>query len=41
MPDLGSFIAAGYVPEYQGKIYIISGYNTGFIESAQPQDLGV
>ena len=34
MPDLGSFMAGGYVPG-AAKIYIISGYNTGFIDSAQ------
>jgi hypothetical protein len=34
MPDVGSFMAGGYVPG-AGNIYIISGYNTGFIESAQ------
>src|SRR5580765_3358073 len=34
MPDVGSFMAGGYVPG-AAKIYIISGYNTGFIESAQ------
>ena len=34
MPDVGSFMAGGYVPG-TGKIYIISGYNTGFVDSAQ------
>ena len=34
MPDVGSFMAGGYVPG-AGNIYIISGYNTGFIDSAQ------
>ena len=34
MPDVGSFMAGGYVPG-AGKIYIISGYNTGFVDSAQ------
>src|SRR5580765_6583805 len=34
MPDVGSFMAGGYVPG-AGKIYIISGYNTAFIDSAQ------
>jgi N-acetylneuraminic acid mutarotase len=34
MPDVGSFMAGGYVPG-PAKIYLISGYNTGFIDSAQ------
>jgi N-acetylneuraminic acid mutarotase len=34
MPDVGSFMAGGFVPG-AAKIYIISGYNTGFIDSAQ------
>ena len=34
MPDLGSFMAGGYVPGV-ARIYIISGYNTGFVDSAQ------
>ena len=34
MPDVGSFMAGGYVPG-AAKIYIISGYNTGFVDSAQ------
>src|SRR5437016_7694998 len=35
MPDVRSFSAGGYSPA-TGKIYIISGYNTGFVDSAQP-----
>jgi Kelch motif len=35
MPDVRSFMAGGYVPG-TGKIYILSGYNTGTIDSAQP-----
>jgi Kelch motif protein len=35
MPGVISFSAGGYVPA-TGKIYIISGYNTGTIDSAQP-----
>ena len=35
MPDVHSFAAGGYVPA-TGKIYIISGYNTGALTSAQP-----
>ncbi len=35
MPDVRSFSAGGYVPA-NGKIYILSGYNTGFVDSAQP-----
>src|SRR5437899_225785 len=35
MPDVRSFSACGYVPA-TGKIYIISGYNTGQVTSAQP-----
>jgi len=35
MPGVISFAASGYVPA-TGKIYIISGYNTGTIDSAQP-----
>ena len=35
MPGVISFAAGGYVPA-NGKIYIISGYNTGFVDSAQP-----
>ena len=34
MPDVGSFMAGGYVPSTV-NIYIISGYNTAFIDSAQ------
>jgi hypothetical protein len=35
MPDVRSFSAGGYVSA-TGKIYILSGYNTGFVDSAQP-----
>jgi hypothetical protein len=35
MPGVISFAAGGYVPG-NGKIYIISGYNTGTVDSAQP-----
>src|SRR5262249_40646444 len=35
MPDVRSFMAAGYVPA-TGMIYILSGYNTGTVDSAQP-----
>ena len=35
MPDVHSFAAGGYIPA-TGKIYIISGYNTGQVTSAQP-----
>src|SRR5262249_9267552 len=35
MPDVRSFAACGYVPA-TGKIYLISGYNTGQVTSAQP-----
>ena len=35
MPDVHSFAAGGYIPA-TGKIYIISGYNTGQGTSAQP-----
>jgi N-acetylneuraminic acid mutarotase len=35
MPDLRSFMGAGYVPA-NGKIYLVSGYNTGDVTSAQP-----
>jgi N-acetylneuraminic acid mutarotase len=35
MPDVRSFSAGGFIPT-TGKIYIISGYNTGQVTSAQP-----
>src|SRR6266496_4468906 len=35
MPDVRSFMAGGYVSA-NGKIYILSGYNTGTVDSAQP-----
>lgn len=35
MPDVRSFAASGYIPA-NGKIYIVSGYNTGSVNSAQP-----
>src|SRR6266446_386350 len=35
MPDVRSFSAGGYIPA-TGKIYVISGYNTGTVDSAQP-----
>ena len=35
MPDVRSFSACGYVPA-TGRIYVISGYNTGQVTSAQP-----
>ena len=39
MPDVRSQSAGGYVPA-TGEIYIISGYNTPFVESAQPNTWG-
>ena len=36
MPDVRSFMAAGYNPA-NGKIYLVSGYNTGNVTSAQPE----
>src|SRR5436190_10891104 len=38
MPDLHSFMAGGYVPG-TGMIYILSGYTTGTVDSAQPNTL--
>jgi N-acetylneuraminic acid mutarotase len=35
MPDVRSFMAGGYIPS-TGMIYIVSGYNTGNVDSAQP-----
>jgi Galactose oxidase, central domain len=35
MPGVISFAAGGYLPA-TGKIYVVSGYNTGFVDSAQP-----
>jgi len=35
MPDVHSFMSGGYVPD-TGMIYILSGYNTGTVDSAQP-----
>ena len=35
MPDVRSFMASGY-NSANGKIYLVSGYNTGFVDSAQP-----
>jgi hypothetical protein len=35
MPDVRSFMAAGY-NSANGKIYLVSGYNTGDVSSAQP-----
>jgi hypothetical protein len=35
MPDVRSFMASGY-NSVNGKIYLVSGYNTGFVDSAQP-----
>jgi N-acetylneuraminic acid mutarotase len=35
MPDVRSFMGSGYNPG-NGKIYLVSGYNTGFADSAQP-----
>ena len=35
MPDVHSFAACGYIPA-SGKIYVLSGYNTGNTTSAQP-----
>ena len=35
MPDMRSFMASGYSPA-NGKIYLVSGYNTGTPDSAQP-----
>ena len=34
MPDVRSFMASGY---YNGKIYLVAGYNTGTVDSAQRQ----
>jgi N-acetylneuraminic acid mutarotase len=33
--DVRSFAVGGYVPA-TGKIYVVGGYNTGFVDSAQP-----
>src|SRR5260370_1082612 len=35
MPDVRSFMASGY-NSANGKIYLVSGYNTGSVGSAQP-----
>jgi cell division septation protein DedD len=35
MPDVHSFAACGYVPA-TGKIYVLSGYNSGQVTDAQP-----
>src|SRR5580765_4417746 len=35
MPDVRSFAVSGYNPG-NGKIYVVSGYNTGTVDSAQP-----
>jgi N-acetylneuraminic acid mutarotase len=35
MPDVRSFMASGY-NSANGKIYLVSGYNTGTVDSAQP-----
>jgi hypothetical protein len=35
MPDVRSFLAGGY-NSANGKIYLVSGYNTGTVDSAQP-----
>jgi hypothetical protein len=35
MPDVRSFMASGY-DNANGKIYLVSGYNTGDVSSAQP-----
>jgi N-acetylneuraminic acid mutarotase len=35
MPGVRSFAAGGYIPA-TGKIYIVSGYSSGFVSSAQP-----
>jgi len=35
MPDVRSFMASGY-NSANGKIYLVSGYNTGLVDSAQP-----
>jgi hypothetical protein len=35
MPDVRSFMGSGY-NSANGKIYLVSGYNTGFVDSAQP-----
>jgi hypothetical protein len=34
MPDVRAFMASGY---FNGKIYLVAGYNTGFVTSAQAQ----
>jgi N-acetylneuraminic acid mutarotase len=35
LPDLRSFMASGYSPD-NGKIYLVGGYNTAFVDSGQP-----
>jgi len=35
MPDVRSFMAGGY-NSADGKVYLATGYNTGFVDSAQP-----
>jgi N-acetylneuraminic acid mutarotase len=35
MPDVRSFMASGY-NSANGKIYLVSGYNTGLVDNAQP-----
>ncbi len=40
MPDVRSFAVSGYNPG-NGKIYVVSGYNTGTVDSAQDDDVGV
>src|SRR5438309_5058672 len=35
LPDLRAFMASGYSPD-NGKIYLVGGYNTAFVDSGQP-----
>jgi hypothetical protein len=35
MPDVRAFMASGYNP-INGKIYLVGGYNTAFVDSGQP-----
>ena len=35
LPDLRAFMAFGYSPD-NGKIYLVGGYNTAFVDSGQP-----
>src|SRR5881227_2366112 len=35
LPDVRAFMASGYSPD-NGKIYLVGGYNTAFVDSGQP-----